>query len=409
MEHSVSSTNKCALLFVSSDKFPPHRADVSILFGSEMVKRGYQIDWLLQSNESCDKSYETDWAGGHAWVGKTNNGKTRSQRLIKNWLSVLHDIHLIKLCEINDYCAVQVKDKFIAALFAIFACRNKRQKFVFWLSYPFPEESLYAARSGTARYPLIYYVRGVVQKFLLYKIILPRAHYVFVQSEKMLEDIEKKGINRDKMMPVPMGVSLEQLPAVLPDWQSPLTPTVTYVGTLIGLRKMDFLIRAFSFTLRKIPKARLIMVGSGDNDSDLELLRQEAQRLGIEEFVEFTGHLPQAKAFEYIANSNVCVSPYYPTPILNSTSPTKLVEYMALGKAVVANEHPEQKAIIQDSRAGFCVPWDEKKFGDAIATILLDKDMAKQMGRRGRAFVENCRSYAKIVELVDAKYSEMCL
>ncbi len=42
--------------------------------------------------------------------------------------------------------------------------------------------------------------------------------------------------------------------------------------------------------------------------------------------------------------------------ILRAASPTKLVEYMAMGKAVVANDHPEQKRVIEESGAGYCVP-----------------------------------------------------
>jgi hypothetical protein len=40
---------------------------------------------------------------------------------------------------------------------------------------------------------------------------------------------------------------------------------------------------------------------------------------------------------------------------LNPASPTKLVEYMALGKAVVANDHPDQRMVLEQSGAGICV------------------------------------------------------
>ena len=33
------------------------------------------------------------------------------------------------------------------------------------------------------------------------------------------------------------------------------------------------------------------------------------------------------------------------TPLLNTSSPTKLIEYLAMGKSIVANNHPEQTFI----------------------------------------------------------------
>ncbi len=86
----------------------------------------------------------------------------------------------------------------------------------------------------------------------------------------------------------------------------------------------------------------------------------------------FVGQLPQAQALRYVREADVCVSPFYPTAILQSTSPTKLVEYMAMGKAVVANDHPEQKRVIEESGAGYCVPYEEQPFADAIVKLLKD-------------------------------------
>ena len=103
-------------------------------------------------------------------------------------------------------------------------------------------------------------------------------------------------------------------------------------------------------------------MGGSENASDVQLLQNEAKRLGIDHAVTFTGFLPQREAWQYVEKADVCVSPILPTPILNCGSPTKLLEYMAMGKASVANDHPEQQQIISESKAGICVPYDEKAF-----------------------------------------------
>jgi glycosyltransferase involved in cell wall biosynthesis len=102
-----------------------------------------------------------------------------------------------------------------------------------------------------------------------------------------------------------------------------------------------------------------------------------------------------------VAEADVCVSPFFPTPILNSTSPTKLVEYMAMGKAVVANDHPEQRLVIAESGAGLCVAWDETAFAQALLRLLRDPALARNMGERGRAWVLQHRTYDAIADLVE--------
>ncbi|OEU63982.1 MAG: hypothetical protein BBJ57_13030 [Desulfobacterales bacterium PC51MH44] len=167
---------------------------------------------------------------------------------------------------------------------------------------------------------------------------------------------------------------------------------------------MDFLIRIFARVLKNVPDAKLYLVGAGDDPSDEKLFLDEAKRLEITNSIIMTGFLPMAEAWEYVRQVDVCVSPFYPTFILNSTSPTKLIEYMAMGKAVVANDHPEQCLVIQESGGGICVPYDEQVFADAIIDLLLNTQKAREMGKRGRKYVEKNRSYKAIADMVDLKY-----
>jgi glycosyltransferase involved in cell wall biosynthesis len=74
---------------------------------------------------------------------------------------------------------------------------------------------------------------------------------------------------------------------------------------------------------------------------------------------------------------------------------------MAMGKAVVANDHPEQRLVIEQSGAGYCVAWDESEFARAIVALLSSPDQARKMGERGRRYVMEHRSYARIADLVE--------
>ncbi|HEX5419011.1 MAG TPA: glycosyltransferase family 4 protein [Gammaproteobacteria bacterium] len=394
-----------SLLVVSSDCYPPSVVDVSVLFGEELAGRGHRIDWLMQSETDCEEAYALRWGGGTVWVGPTDRGASLLHRLRKHARSIAHDLKLFGLLRKGDYDLIEVKDKFVSGLFAAAAARLFGKHFVFWLSYPFPEDYLYRARSGVARYPLLYRIRGAAFAMLLYRVLLPRADHIFVQSEQMRRDVAAKGIARTKMTAVPMGIKLEGEEASPHGAERTLIPAgepcLLYLGTLARVRRLDFLVRVLAALRHRVADAKLYVVGAGIEPGDERLLRDEAERLGLSSALVLVGRLPRTEALRYVREADVCVSPFYPTPTLNSTSPTKLVEYMAMGKAVVANDHPEQRLVIEESGAGFCVPWDEQAFADAVAELLHNPGLRTLMGERGRRYVETHRTYDKIATLVE--------
>ncbi len=103
-----------------------------------------------------------------------------------------------------------------------------------------------------------------------------------------------------------------------------------------------------------------------------------------------------------LASADICLSPIHRSPILDVGSPTKLIEYLALGMPVVANDHPEQKVILQASRAGVCVPWGAQYFARAVRWLMRRSPAEREaMGSRGRAWVETNRTYALIAADVE--------
>ena len=200
----------------------------------------------------------------------------------------------------------------------------------------------------------------------------------------MREDVVAYGVPRGKITPVPMGFSpdamarFEQLKA-----RDAIDGLVVYVGTLAKARRVETVLEAFVLVKERVPYANLLIVGEGEKPSEQRDLENLSVKQGIDNAVRFTGFVPMEQAWQYIQEAQVCVSPFYPTFILRSCSPTKLIEYMAFSKPVVANDHPDQSRVLSDSGAGICVPWSVEAFANAIVHLLLHPDRAREMGRRG--------------------------
>jgi glycosyltransferase involved in cell wall biosynthesis len=402
------SDQKLDILFVTSDLFPPFRPAAKAVFAEGLAARGHRIDWLLQAAEPTSRSGEQPFKGGIAYVAPTNAGHTRFARLKRHLADALNDFRVFGLLKRHRYSLVQIKDKYFGALVAIAAAKLHGVPVFYWLAYPHGEASLYAASKGIARYRWLYRLRGAVQRFVLYRVIMPACTHVFVQSEQMRRDVAEEGIPLESMTAVPSSLNLRDIDAAagVADDVPAGPPTVVYLGTLLRERQLDFIVRAHALVVRALPDAQLVFVGSGWMPDDEQLLRREADRLGIGANVTITGWLPMREAWQHVRRAALCVSPYLPVPILRSTSPTKLIEYMALGKPVVANDHPEQADVLHASGAGVVCAWDEQEFAAAIVELLKAPERCKKMGAAGRSYVAEHRTHWAMVELVAGRYRQ---
>lgn len=398
-----------SILFLTADRFPPFRVDTVKLFAQELAQRfGYRVDWLMQSEAPLLEAEMVDWKGCRVWVGPTDTRESIWSRLHKRWLRWKHDLMLFPLSKRTRYDVIQVKDRYFGGLVGLLAAKVRKTRFVFWLSFPEAESSIYRAKIGVARYPRLYLMRGWAQKLLLYRILLRFSDHAFVQSQQMKRDVAAEGIDADKLTPVPMGIDIEEFDQLNQHGDTDFDEkTIVYLGTLASERRIDFLVRVLEIVLRRHPKAVLILIGGGDDPKDEQRIVEEAKRLGVLPSLQMTGRLERIDALRRVARGHVCVSPFYPTPILNSTSPTKLVEYMALRKAVVANDHPEQRLVIEASGGGICVPYQEQAFADAVNVLLDDAKRCSGMGKLGYEYVKQNRTYRAIAAHVHEKYTEL--
>ena len=391
------------LLFIPRESYPTDRVRINVLFGRELLSRGHTIDLVMQAADERVRTGRHNWFGRTLWVGPTDSHEGLLHRIRKHWRGLLHDLRSLRLARASQYDGVLVSDKFLLACVALTVAHWRGLKFIFWLTFPMPEIELQRARDRTARYPSIAWIRGLVSGWVLYKYIVPRSDHVFVQSDRMKRGICAQGIEAEKMSSILTGFDVQDFDVVRRETQSGRRSSVlAYLGTLGAERHLEMLVEMLALLRDSGYEARLLFVGSADRARDQVMLEHRAERLGIAEHVEITGFLPQRQALERIAAADICLSPIFRSPILDVGSPTKLVEYLALGIPVVANDHPEQQQILRESRCGVCVPWGARHFARAARWLMVrSAEERSEMGRRGRAWAETHRTYARIADDVE--------
>ena len=384
-----------------------------MLFGVEL--RGSRprdrLDFAERSRLSA-RLRMPDWGSGRVWVGATDLGRSLLSRVRKHALGLANDCRCFPGCGAALRCGrgqrqVSVGDH-------CDACQQPvSTRFIYWLSYPFPEHYLLRAQDGTARYPFLYRdTRHGVQDGCLYRRLLPKADHVFVQSEQMRLDVAAQGIPANKMTAVPMGVRVDFVrcrPAhgIAGYCRRGVLLRVCISARSIEVRRLDFLIRAFASRPTSVPAARLYIVGRGDDPSDELSSRSKCRVSNWSRRWYSSGNCRRRRHCDMSGKPTYVSRRFIRRAIFQSTSPTKLVEYMAMGKAVVANDHPEQKRVIEESGAGIALPYEEQPFADAIVKLLEDPEGARSMGERGRRYVLEHRTYGIIAAAVEKQLLEI--
>lgn len=149
---------------------------------------------------------------------------------------------------------------------------------------------------------------------------------------------------------------------------------------------------------------RLICVGDGNILPDL---RQQAERLGISEKVEFKGLVTRDKVLDFVKEFDIALQP----DVTAYASPLKMFEYMAVGALIVAPKTTNIKEILSDDTALFFEKGDKADFKKALTTAItsykvLDcKRRAVKQSILDKQFVwqENAR---KVVELAKGVANE---
>jgi glycosyltransferase involved in cell wall biosynthesis len=397
------------LLYVTEDTFPPYRVDVVELFARQLVARGYTIDWVMDvAQPRPELGQETLWLGSRVFLARNAAGEGFLGRIARNLKGLLNDLRILGLARRGGYHVIQVRDKFFAGLVAALAAKLTGARFVFWMSYPLAESKLQLAQNPRARFRWLLKLKARLMMASLYHAILPAADHVFVQSERMKQDVVARGVDAARVSPVPMGIRADKVGEAA-DARPPSreAPVLLHLGIILRIRCPEFLLRVLQLVRGRYPGATLLFVGEGQTAADRQALEAEVDRLGLRDAVTITGFLPMEQAWAHVERADVCISPFKPIPVLESTSPTKLIEYLAMAKCVVASEHPEQSLVLQQSGAGRCVAWDEEAFAAEICRLLDEPQQAQAMAARGPEWVRRHRTYDVIAQQVDAAYQRL--
>ena len=379
------------VLFTTPEPHPTFRSEVKVLFGKVLRQNGIQCDLLGVTEGPVEAA--PPWGGGEALLRATSGRSGRLKAEILQTLSLFR--------RLRGYDVVVVRDKPVLGVLTLLAARWSGVRFACWISFPLPEAYLRLARqkeeaSGLAHRAYAW-LRGKLGYVGLYRIQVRQADWVFAQSDKMIELLRPKGLDHDRVSAVPMGADFDALPS--PRDGAPLPAALqgrrvaVYLGTLDRYRHPEMMVDMALIVARRYPDFLMLIIGDTDDPRHTGWLRHYVDERKAGHVVRLTGKLPQAEGMALAAHAEVGLSPFPRSELTEDASPTKAVEYLALGMPVIGNDQPDQAQVIERSGGGWCVPLTPQGFADAVIECLDDPLKARQMAAAGQIYAREHRSY----------------
>lgn len=159
---------------------------------------------------------------------------------------------------------------------------------------------------------------------------------------------------------------------------------VGFIGTFTRWHGVETLFDAAVKVIEKNGRIKFLLIGDGNLKVNLEL---KTHQLGLDDKIIFTGLIPHDKAPEYLAACDVLVSPHlgFEDGTRFFGSPTKLFEYMAMGKPIIASDLEQIGKIIIDGENGLKFkPGDVEKLTELILKLYDDEFLRTKLGKKAR-------------------------
>ena len=202
-----------------------------------------------------------------------------------------------------------------------------------------------------------------------------------VISKSTAEDVEKRGIPRENIEVVECGID-KDVYRFDPSISKFEVPTLLYIGRIKKYKNVEIPIKAMPQIRQSISNARLVIVGSGDHQPNLERLTQS---LGLENCVEFKGFIPLAEKLAYLRRSHVSV---YPS--LKEGWGLTNIEANACGTAVLAARVPGLQDSVDEGNSGLLFNFgDIGNYSTLAIKMLTDENYRKALEMGGLRWAAN--------------------
>lgn len=244
--------------------------------------------------------------------------------------------------------------------------------------------------------PEVFHVRFQDRMKVLYSLLkfFERCSYhtanlvITTNESQRLMALERGHCHPNKVVVVRNGPDITQLHTVPPEpaLKHGKRYTLAYVGVMGMQDGVEYAIYALQELVYKRGRqdVGLVLMGHGDQILSLKALTHALQ---LDEYVHFTGWVAKQDMLRYLSVADIGLSPDPSNELNDRCTMLKTMEYMVMGKPVVAFDLLETHYSAQEA-ALYATPNSIEEFTDKIEILLKDEALRMKMGTYGRKRVE---------------------
>ncbi|CAN5367702.1 hypothetical protein BH11PSE11_BH11PSE11_38320 [soil metagenome] len=223
---------------------------------------------------------------------------------------------------------------------------------------------------------------------------LSAADLIVVVSKVLRDELVSRAVDERKILINPNGVDIDFF---RPDVDAAGLraslgldgkTVIGFIGTFGPWHGAQVLVQAFASLLSKEAanqgKLHLLMVGDGAGHPAAQKL---AQDLGVADSCSFTGLVPQLDGPRYLACCDILAAPHVPNADGTEFfgSPTKLFEYMAMGRPILASRLGQIGEVLEHDRSGWLVEaGSPESLSAGLSAVLANVELRARLGAEAR-------------------------
>lgn len=227
-------------------------------------------------------------------------------------------------------------------------------------------------------------------QILLERLSYRLADHVIVTNESAREVARTRGgLSESKITVVRNGPTLDGLDTreIDPELRGKAPAIIAFAGITGYQDGLEQLCSALCSLRREMGKEEFLCIVLGDGDA-LPYIKDFAREMGIDDKLWFAGWISDPSLYcRYLFTADICVAPEPSNSYNDRSTFVKVVEYMAVGKPIVAFDLPENRFSAGDA-ALYATPNSPQDFAAKLVELMDNRELRLSMGECGRRRVE---------------------
>ncbi len=177
-----------------------------------------------------------------------------------------------------------------------------------------------------------------------------------------------------------------------------------FLGNIGRAQDIDTILEA----VKKIKDEERFVMHFVGNGSCLQEAKKYVKSNALEHIVKFYGRRAADEMPEFYRLADVCVVTLKADSAVGRTLPSKVQEYMAAGKPILAALEGSAREVILEARCGICVPpGDPDAFADAMRYFIREKEGYEAYGANGRMYFKNHFTKGNFMRLLYKQFEDL--